>query len=122
MINPIKQLLLDIIDFIRYKIDSDSCTAEEMKSAYKLISEHTLTKATTNDIAEFYGQSPSNVRNVISRWGIPSSSKRYIDFNQFLKYKPKSWRNRTDYTTTDYAQPTSGYDIAAETETTYNKL
>lgn len=94
MNNPIKQTLLDILDFVRYKVDTNSCTTEEMQSVFKMLSENTVNKATTKDIADFYGQSPNNVRNIISRWGIGGESKRYYDFGKLQKFIPKSWRER----------------------------
>lgn len=92
MNNPIKQMLLDIIDFVRFKVATDNCTPKEMQEVFKFVSEHTITKATTADIAKFYEQSPSNVRNIISRWGIKGESKSYYDFCELQKYVPKSWR------------------------------
>lgn len=92
MNNLIKQTLLDIIDFVRFKVDTDSCTSAEMQAVFKILQENNVTKATTKDIADFYGQSNSNVRNIVSRWGIKGENKRYYDFNRLQKFVPKSWR------------------------------
>lgn len=121
--NPFKQILLDIIDFVRYKVEADACTPKEMQSVFKLLSEQTLTKATTKDIAEFYGQSPSNVRNIVSRWGVKSESQRVYDFAQLQKHLPKSWRKakrEADTATlhTGYYTP-ADYNLAAEESPVY---
>lgn len=139
--NPFKHILLDIIDFVRFKVDTNACTPEEMQSVFKLLSEQTITKATTKDIADFYGQSPSNVRNIVSRWGIKGESRRYYDFAKLQEYVPKSWRKPKSVVNTEgdeYSEPIvmpyidaptlstkhyddCGYNIAAESETTYGK-
>lgn len=116
MTNPIKQALIDILDFLKHKVDTDACTPEEMQSVFRILQEQTITKATTKDIADFYGQSPSNVRNIVSRWGINGESKRYYDFGKLQKFIPKSWRKR-EVATKHYED--SGYSVAAETEPTY---
>ena len=87
-------MLIDILDFLKHKIVNDDCTPEEMQSVFKMLSENTVTKATTRDIADFYGQSNSNVRNIVSRWGVPGESRRYYNFSVFQKFVPKSWRRR----------------------------
>ena len=52
---------------------------------------------TTADIAERYKQSPSNVRNVLSRNFMPKPKRRvYYSFSKFIKYIPKRWVRHTD--------------------------
>lgn len=89
----IKQLLLEILDYYRYKITNDKCTQDDMKSVYKVLSENVTSQATIKDIAEFYNQSESNVRNVICRNFIEPPQRRvHYDFHSFIKFIPKSWR------------------------------
>lgn len=96
--NPIKQLLLEILDFLRYKVDTDQCTAEEIRKFAVIATEQLDTLATTKEIAEFYGESESNVRNILARRVIPKSHKPkrkvYFSFNLFAKLKPKSWKRK----------------------------
>lgn len=116
MNNPFKQALLDTLDFIKHKVDNDACTPEEMQSVFRLLQEHTINKATTQDIADFYGQSKSNVRNIASRWGIKGESRRYYDFNQLQKFIPKSWRKAKAEKPQDVS-----YSVAAEEAPQYGK-
>ena len=122
MDNPIKRALLDVIDFARFKVDTNACTPEEMQSVFRMIEENTINKATTKDIADFYGQSNANVRNIVSRWGIKGESKRYYDFNKLQKFIPKSWRKLKPTeapTPTPYEQNNAYTNIAAETAQKY---
>lgn len=98
--NPMKQLLLEILDFLRYKVDTDQCTAEEIRKFADIATEQLDTLATTKEIAKFYGESESNVRNILARRVIPKEHKPkckvYFSFNLFAKLKPKSWHRAND--------------------------
>ena len=91
-----KKAILEILDYLRYQVDNDKCTAEELRSIYDMTSESLKVSATIEDIAEFYGQSKNNVSNVLSRRPIPKSEqpKRrvYYNFAFFRKIIPKSWQ------------------------------
>lgn len=89
----IKKTLLDILDFYRYKIDNDKCTSEDMRTAFNLLHDNAVSEATIKDIADFYGQSESNVRNIVSRKAV-SKPKRAVLYNfiDVSKIIPKSWR------------------------------
>lgn len=93
--NPMKQLLLEILDFLRYKVDTDQCTAEEIRKFSDIAVEQLDTLATTKEIADFYGQSVKNVHHILERRPIPKDKKPtrrvYFSFNLFAKFKPKSW-------------------------------
>ena len=96
--NPIKQLLLEILDFLRYKVDTDQCTAEEIRKFADVATQELDTLATTEDIAQFYDQPLYNVHNVLKRRPIPKDKqpKRrvYFSFNLFASLKPKSWKRK----------------------------
>lgn len=91
-----KKAILDIIDYLRYQVDNDKCTAEELRSIYDMASESLKVSATIDDLAEFYGQSKNNVSNVLSRRPIPAREKPkrkvYYNFTFFRTLIPKSWR------------------------------
>lgn len=93
--NPTKKILLEILDFLRYKVNTDQCTAEEIRKFADIATEQLDTLATTKEIADFYGESESNVRNILARRYIPKEKKPkrkvYFSFNLFAKLKPKSW-------------------------------
>lgn len=92
----IKKALLEIIDFYRYKIVNDKCTSDDMKAAFELLHDNAVSEATIRDIAVHYGQSESNVRNVLSRSYIGKPKRRvHYDFMKVLKIIPSSWiRNK----------------------------
>lgn len=98
--SPTKKILLEILDFLRYKVDTDQCTAEEIRKFADIATEQLDTLATSKEIAEFYGESESNVRNILARRVIPKSRKPkrkvYFSFNLFAKLKPKSWKRREE--------------------------
>ena len=88
----IKKLLLEIIDYYRDKIANDNCTEAEMRDIFALVSSKIVGDSTIADIAEHFGQSESNVRNIIARRYI-GKPKRRVSYNFFkiLDIVPKSW-------------------------------
>lgn len=92
----IKQIVLDILDFLRMQVANDKCTLEEMQSIHDTLINHIKVDATIGDIAEHYGQSQSNVRNAIAR-GYVGKPKRRVHYNlmQFARCMPKSWKRNT---------------------------
>ena len=91
-----KKAILEILDYLRYQVDNDKCTAEELRSIYDMTSETLKVSATIDNLAEFYGQSKSNVSNVLSRRPLPDKEKPtrkvYYNFTFFRKIIPNSWR------------------------------
>ena len=91
-----KQILLNILDFLRYKVDNDQCTADDLCKFSDIATEMLDTKATIDELSEFYGQSRSNVSNVISRRPIPKDKKPkrriYYNFAWFNSIIPDSWK------------------------------
>lgn len=97
---PFKNVLLDILDFLRYKVETDQCTAEEIRKFSDIATEQLDTLATTKEIADFYGVSESNVRNVLARRYISKEQKPkrkvYFSFSLFSKIKPQSWKRKEE--------------------------
>lgn len=92
-----KTILLDILDYIRNQVYNDKCTDEEMKSFYDSITEGIKIDATIGDIANHYGQSESNVRNVIARTYVGKPKRRvYYNFMKFIRCVPASWHKRKE--------------------------
>lgn len=93
-----KDAILEILDYLRYEVANDKCTPEQLKSIYKMSAENLKLRATSEDIAEFYGQTQSNVRNVLNRNYIPEDCKPkrrvYYDFVWLTSVIPKSWRKK----------------------------
>lgn len=96
--NEMQDLLLDIIEFVGFQVKTGKCTKETIDRWASVVSEQLDTLATSKEIAEFYGESESNVRNILARRVIPKSHKPkrkvYFSFNLFAKLKPKSWKRK----------------------------
>lgn len=93
-----KEVILEIIDYLRYEVANDKCTPEQLRSIYKMSAENLKLQATSEDLADFYGQSLTNVKNVLHRNFIPKESKPtrrvFYDFVWFTSIIPKSWRKK----------------------------
>lgn len=91
-----KQTILDILDYLRYRVANDKCTLEELRKFSDIATKELNTNATIEELSEFYGQSRSNVSNVISRRPIPEGKKPkrriYYDFAWFSSIIPDSWK------------------------------
>lgn len=91
-----KHILLNILDFLRYKVDNDQCTPEELRKFSDIATKELNTSATIDELSDFYEQSRSNVSNVISRRPIPKDKKPkrriYYNFAWFSSIIPDSWK------------------------------
>ena len=91
-----KEVILNILDFLRYKVDTNQCTPEELRRISEIATKELNTIATIDELADFYGQSNSNIRNVINRRPIPKEKKPkrrvYYNFAWFNSIIPESWR------------------------------
>lgn len=91
-----KHTILNILDFLRNKVDNDQCTPEELRKFSDIATKELNTNATIDELSEFYGQSRSNVSNVISRRPIPKDKKPkrriYYNFAWFSSIIPESWK------------------------------
>ncbi len=90
-----KRVVLEFLDFLRYKIENDLLTMGEVESFAKVISERVLLLGTIDDFANFYNQSHTNVSSVIKRRMIPKPVRRvFYPFNAFSKIVPQKWREK----------------------------
>ena len=95
---PEKKTLLEVIDFLKYKVETNQCTPEEVRAFANIAIEKLDTQASIQEIADFYGQTTKNVHNVLDRRPIPKDKKPkrkvYVSFNYFASLKPKSWKKK----------------------------
>lgn len=90
-----KRILLEFVDFLRYKIENDSLTLEEMDSIAKAVESSVVLYGTTEDFARFYHHSKDNVKVVICRKMIEAPKRVMLySFNKFRRLIPESWRLR----------------------------
>lgn len=88
----IKQVVLDILDYLRWQVVNDRCTPEQMRSIHDSFVGNIAVKATADDLAEYFDQRKENVKNVLSRAPLPKPRRRvYYSFTSFVKCLPKTW-------------------------------
>jgi hypothetical protein len=79
-------------------IINDKCTHETIRTIYEATADKIVTETTERDLARYFEQSESNVRNVISRnyKDEKAKPKRAViyNFSWFLKVMPKKWRTK----------------------------
>ena len=97
-LTPQERLILNILKFMGYKVRNRLCTAEELRKLSDIATKELNTNATIDELSEFYGQSRSNVSNVISRRPIPKEKKPkrrvYYNFAWFSSIIPESWKQK----------------------------
>lgn len=91
--NFAKRIIIDFLDFIRYKVENDRLTLSEADSIAKTIQGELKLRGTVDDLCGFYGQSRTNVKAVIGRKMLGKPERRvYYPFNEFQKVVPSSWK------------------------------
>ena len=91
--DALKNNLSEIIGYIKYKVDNDLCTPEEIESVSRMAMENLELYGTIEDMARFYGVQESKVRNTINRKMIEKPKRRvYYRFLSFMKIVPAKWR------------------------------
>lgn len=89
---PCKRVILEVLDYLKFQVENDRCTPEEIRSFANVAENELDILCTTQDIAERYKQSPSNVRNALSRNFMPKPKRKvYYSFSKFIPFIPKSW-------------------------------
>ena len=90
--NFAKKIILDFIDFVRFKIENDKLTLEEAKSIARTIESCLNLTGTVDDFAKFFGKTKTNVTTVIDRKMLPKPKRTLLhSFNEFRKAIPSSW-------------------------------
>ena len=92
--DTLKNNLSEILGYIKYKVDNDLCTPEEIESVARMAKENLELYGTIEDLAKFYGVSEPLVRSTINRKLIDKPKRRvYYRFLSFMKIAPKKWRD-----------------------------
>lgn len=87
-----KKIALEFLDFIRFKIENDSLTLDEVESIARTLESGLDLTGTADDFARFYGKSKTNVTTVIDRRMLPKPRRLVVhSFNAFRKAIPKGW-------------------------------
>lgn len=90
--NLVKNELILVLKFLLHQLETDSCNEEQIKSWHKLVSDNVKVDASISELADFYDQSESNVRNVINRRMTDKPKRKVMyDWFKFSKIIPSSW-------------------------------
>ncbi len=93
--NAIRDALADFFGILEQKARTGQMTDEDVTVIAKAIREGGGIHATVKDLADYYGQSETNVRHVINRNIMPAPQRRvYHDFASFRKRVPGSWTKK----------------------------
>ena len=88
-----KEILCEFLDFVKFKVQSDRLTADEVASLVGTVVEGCDLYSTAEELARFYDQSEHNVRCVINRRLLAKPRRRvYYPFSAFAKVVPASWK------------------------------
>ena len=89
-----KRILLETIDYLRYKVANDRLTMQEVDCIARLISERLELSGTAEDFARFYGTSVDRVRHVLHRRVFDEPLRQVLhSFKKFSRAVPYSWKD-----------------------------
>lgn len=87
-----KVIVSEFLGFLKYKVDNDLLTMEEVESLAKAMEEGLEMMGTAEDFARYYGQPRTNVSSVINRRMLEKPKRRvFYPFRAFRKIVPKAW-------------------------------
>lgn len=90
--NICKKILLEFLDFIRFKVENDKMTMSDVESLAHMFEENLSITGTADDFAQFYNQSKTNISSVINRRMIKKPMRKVLySFNAFRKIIPDKW-------------------------------
>ena len=88
-----KKLVIEFLDFLKYKVENNLLTMDDIDSIVRAIKQDLKIVATIDNLATFYGQPNVYVRALINRRMIQKPQRRvYYSFNAFSKIVPEKWK------------------------------
>ena len=94
-----KRVLSEFLSFLKYKVDNDLLTMEEVESMARVVEENLNLLGTADDFARFYDQPRTNISSAINRGMIRKPVRRvFYSFNAFRKIIPARWRCHKEQT------------------------
>lgn len=92
-----KRILLEFLDYLRYKVKNDKLTMEEVEGFSRILQENLPLSGTISDFAEYYKRPEVNVRVAINQRMMSKPVRRvFYSFNAFRKCIPNSWIKSKD--------------------------
>ena len=89
-----KNILLEFLEYLKFKIESDRLTMHEADSIARVIQENIELTGTADDFSEFYKKPKCNIHVVLSRKMLSKPKRRVLySFNEFRKRVPTTWKN-----------------------------
>lgn len=90
-----KKIIIEFLDFIKYKVENGTLTVDEVESLSKAVASDMELRGTAEDFAKFYGKSVDNVRHIIHRKVFDKPTRKVLyRFSRFAKEIPQSWKHK----------------------------
>ena len=90
-----KRVLSEFLSFLKYKVDNDLLTMEEVESMARAIEENLTILGTADDFARFYGKPRTNISSAIHNGMLEKPVRRvFYSFKAFRKIVPRSWKSQ----------------------------
>lgn len=87
-----KKIVSEFLGFLKYKVDNDLLTMEEVESIARAMESGIEVMGTAEDFSRFYGQPRTNISSVINRRMLAKPKRRvFYPFRAFQKIIPKTW-------------------------------
>jgi hypothetical protein len=87
-----KTIINEVLDFLKFKVNSDSCTPEELRNLSDILTERLDTIGTVEEISEFFNVPQQNLRTMINRKVSDKPKRRvYYRFMSIMKNIPEKW-------------------------------
>lgn len=88
-----KKIVLEFLDYLSFKVRSDSLTMEEVESIARTIEENITILGTADDFARFYDKPRTNISSTINRCMLEKPKRRvFYSFKAFRKIVPHKWK------------------------------
>lgn len=92
-----KRILLEFLDYLRYKIENDKLTMGEVEGLSRMLQENLPLSGTIADFADYYKKPEVNVRVAINQRMVSKPVRMvFYSFNAFRKCIHESWRKNKD--------------------------
>lgn len=87
-----QEVVLGVIRKWEYDIIHNKCTPAQIKSVYNALVNNLEMDASLDEMAEHFGQSKSNVSNIISRRFIGKPKRKVLyPLHKIIKIVPRNW-------------------------------
>ena len=92
-VNTFKDIVLEFLSFLHFKVNNDLLTMEEIESMARVMEENLTVVGTAEDLSRFYNQPRTNISSVLHRKVLAKPVRKvYYSFNAFRKVVPSKWR------------------------------